>query len=48
MVKRVNLLAFMWFFGYLCNVEKEKRFSFRSLLYTPFVGSEYKVKRANV
>ncbi len=25
MVKRVNLLAFMWFFGYLCNVEKEKK-----------------------
>nr|DAQ67414.1 MAG TPA: hypothetical protein [Caudoviricetes sp.] len=30
----------MWFFGYLCNVEKGKRFSFRSLLYMPFVGSE--------
>lgn len=24
MVKHVNLLAFMWFFGYLCNVEKGK------------------------
>lgn len=45
MVKRVNLLAFMWFFSYLCNVEKGKRFSFHSLLRMPFVGSGYKVIR---
>ena len=28
MVKRVNLLAFMWFFSYLCNVEKREKILF--------------------
>lgn len=28
MIKRVNLLAFMWFFCYLCNVEKGEKVLF--------------------